>query len=289
MNTHCPSYLKLIRPRSRGFTVVELLAVIFVAGIILAISFPVIAAMQSSSRAKAGVNTASVAIDVSRAWSTFGISPVDTTTSTAGGQTGSYSGTAALFTPGREIRILVENLDAANAADQLDPVWLGGDGYEDKPGLDYVAVPSGVGYVGVRRVGGNLQFLAPPFAIAFSAEGQLLLEKAQIYYDANFDGTYNTGSTRGGTYNPSAWERDGASEVIDGTTTKRHLPFETIETVSSVISFDLNDFYDQFGRGDWQTDDNNAAGEARRDWIKNNGQVLLFSPLTGITFRDEAR
>lgn len=262
-----------------GFTMVEMLGVLFVAGVILAITFPTIRALQSGSRAEAGINTASVAVDVTRAWATNGLPPVDVTSQE------NYSGTAAIFTPAREIRIVTEDLDALNTVGNRLAAVTTVDGYQDRPGLDYVAVPSGVGYVGVRRTAaGGLELLPPPFAIAFTENGQLKLDAEVIAYDGNQDEAYAVADTRPSPYIPRDWERDSANGTPDSTTGKRNLPFEAIETVSAVIAFDLNDFYSAFGRGDWPPGDT-----ARNNWIRQNGRVLMFSPMTGIAFRDEAR
>ncbi|MGB0768407.1 MAG: hypothetical protein ACPGYV_11945, partial [Phycisphaeraceae bacterium] len=204
----------------------------------------------------------------------------------------SYSGTAALFCPTGEIRIVFNHRNARNGSNAfLEDFIPEVNGYLDIPGVDYILVPDRVGIAGIERTGngaGDVRFIAPPFAIAFNASGQMAYgdTNGRIYYDADGNGRYITADTRPAGYNPSAWSgRAGSNnELPDATTLVRELPFEAIPCVPGVVVYNSQDFADDFDfAGGGEVGLTSAAGE----WLKENGRTLFFSPHTGIALRDE--
>ncbi|MEM1213385.1 MAG: hypothetical protein AAGI68_13940 [Planctomycetota bacterium] len=281
-----------VRP---AFTIVELLAVIFIITIVLGITFPVISAFRDSSKTASGVTTVSTAVDVARAYATNRIQ-ADLRDAATPITDATFSGTAALFTPAGQVR-LVENDQLA--VDQFGANVETGtfEAYADIPNLDFVTLTSGTGIVGVQRFAGgttvnNLALLPPPFAIAFNEEGVMITEPNTIVYDSDGDQVYNTGIQRVslGSYTPADWDRDAQDvQTLPNGDIKRELPFELIEVVTAVIVFDLDAFYDEFGRGAWSPTDTatGPSGLTRNQWIRDNGRPLIFSRTTGVAFQDE--
>ncbi|MEM6553490.1 MAG: prepilin-type N-terminal cleavage/methylation domain-containing protein [Planctomycetota bacterium] len=283
-----------IRTHARpGFTIVELLAVVFITTIVLAITFPVISTFRDASKAASGVTTISTAVDVARAYSTNKIrADLDKAASPITGAT--FSGTAALFTPAGQVRLLENNQRAADSVSFASPGFLEEndfEGYDDLDELDFITLTSGVGIVGVQRSAAGtgvigLELLPPPFAITFNREGVMTTQPEQIVYDSDGDGTHDTSDTRPGTYTPAAWDRASRNvENLPNGDIKRQLPFEVIEVVTAVVVFDLDAFYDEFPNArttDWP-EGNNTINQ----WILDNGRPLIFSRSTGVAFQDE--
>lgn len=278
------------RARTRGFTLTELLVAISIIILIIGITFPVISSIQNGSRIEAGLNTVGMSADVARQWVAPSAWEDDVANQVDGER---YSGSAALYCPTGEIRIVVNFRNAKDGALYLEEVAPEQNGYWDLSGVDYISIPDGVGVAGIQRTGpGNndVRFLAPPFAIAFNEHGQMSMGDAngRIYYDKDGDFNFNRNNTRPGGYDPSNWDgEDGAQNAeVDEDTLVRELPFEAIECVPGVVIYDLDDFtgagHDFSGGG--TVDLNSAAGQ----WLQENGQTLFFSPNTGVAMRDEA-
>ena len=284
-----------------GFTLVELLTVISIMALLIAITFPVISALQSGSRIEAGLNTIGMSADVARQWVAPSAWDDDNTNLIQGER---YSGCAALYTPNGEIRIITNfrNARERGSDDYLEDnaTATSPNGYRDRDGVDYIVIPNGVGVAGIRRTGtGNndVEFIAPPFAIAFNEEGQLYHgdTTGRIYYNgyaprgsSRTDGKYDTRLNQRSGYNPSEWDGGPGAEnedVISQDRPVRALPFEGIECVPGVIIFDQDEFTE--AGFDFDGGGSVAPSTAAGQWLEENGQTLFFSPHTGIALRDE--
>ncbi len=285
---------------ARGFTLVELLIVISIMALLIGISFPVISALQSGSRIEAGLNTIGMSVDVARQWVAPSAWEDDNTNLI---QSERYSGCAALYTPNGEVRIVTNfrNAREQGSNDYLEhnATATSPNGYRDRSGVDYIVIPSGVGVAGILRTGtgNNVEFIAPPFAIAFNEDGQLYLgdTTGRIYYDGfvpsggdRTDGRFDTSPNQRSGYDPSQW--DGGSgarneDVISQDRPIRALPFEAIECVPGVIIYDQDDF----ANAGFSFDGGGSVGfgDAAYDWLEENGRTVFFSPHTGIALRDE--
>ncbi len=294
-------------PRARGFTLTELLVVISIMVLLIAITFPVISAMQNGSRIEAGLNTIGMSADVARQWVGPSRWDEDTTDAVQGEK---YSGSAAIYCPTGEIRIVTNFRNArtpaggANGNRYLEDWYspsspVGPNGYIDRDGVDYINIPSGVGVAGILRTGNganDVVYLAPPFAIAFNENGQMSFGdiNGRIYYDgyaakgSKSDFRFDLSSTRPNSYNPEDW--DGQSnanneDVMDPLRPIRALPFEAIECVAGVVIYDADDFkqagFNFAGGGSV------ALSSAAGQWLQTNGKTVFFSPHTGVALRDE--
>ena len=98
---------------SRGFTLIEMLVVVSVIAALMAVSFPVLRAMNRNTSQTLSVNAVAIAATTARAYATRNIEFVSTLMpGTPAEGMGVYSGAAAIFTPANEIRI-AENTPAA--------------------------------------------------------------------------------------------------------------------------------------------------------------------------------
>lgn len=260
----------------------------------IAFLFPMLSALSGSSRVEAGLNIVGMSADVARQWVSPSKWDQDTTDGVFHEQ---YNGTAALFTPMNEIRIVVNFRNALSATSGVPledsrnaPSPLATNGYTDRRGLDYMQIPSGAGVVGIQRVGSGAQqvrFLAPPFAIAFNESGQLNFGDANglIYYDGNGDARFDVGDGRTLGYNPADWSGDANPNP---TTLIRDLPFEAIECVSGVLVYDQSEFNQNTAiAGAFANGGSVPLGSDAGQWLQDNGRVLFFSPQTGVALRDE--
>lgn len=286
--------------KQHGFTITELIVTIGIIGLLIALAFPVLSVLSSSSRVEAGQNIIGMASDVARQWVQAEAWANDASTDNNSASNEQYSGTAAIYCPTGEIRIVVNDRNASlNSSppfefleDRFPPL----DGYKDL-NIDYIQIPTGVGVAGIRRTGQGenaIRFIAPPFAIAYNELGQLSYGDANghIYYDADANNEYDITpfGRRPADYNPDEWSGNG--NAINATpmspSLKKELPFEAIECVPGVVIFDQNE-YDKAGF-DF---DGNAGGidpvnnPAEWAWLNENGKTIFFSPQTGVALTDE--
>jgi prepilin-type N-terminal cleavage/methylation domain-containing protein len=286
MPTHRPAS----RRSPRGFSIIELMVSVSIIALLIAIAFPTISALTGSSRVEAGLNVAGMSADVARQWVQAERWANDGSTTQPTLE--EYSGTAALFSPTGEIRIVKNDRNARDAGGAYleDDAAPQRNGYRDLDQVDYIQIPRGVGIAGIFKDpnnGGRVAFLAPPFAIAFNELGQLSFGDGNglIYY--NSDGVtparYNTGQDRPNGYNPSEWVSDAERFAPDNFTLL--LPFEAIECVPGVIVYDA----DEFEAAGLTFDGGGAAvrGSDEANWLEDNGRTIFFSPHTGVALRDE--
>lgn len=276
--------------RARGFSIVELIVVIGIAGLLIGISYPIINSLIRGTQVAGGINTIGMSVDVARQW--VGPAAWDADVTGLGPQPQEYSGTAALITPMGEIRIV---RNARNAVDQSgDFLEINRiNGYEDYAPVDTIFIPDGVGVVGIYRNGsGNAQLLAPPFAIAFDENGHMSFgdSTGRIYYDGDGDDVWNVSNNQRSGYNSEDWTGESGAnndEAIDPESgdERKALPFDGIECVPGVIIYEEDAFKGSglsFSNGAIPL---NATAEA---WFKENGTSVFFSPHTGAVLSDEA-
>ena len=278
----------------RGFSITELLVSISLVVLLIGITYPFLAAVTSGSRVEAGLNIVGMSSDVARQWVQAKSWANDGSTSAPTLE--SYSGTAAIYCPTNEIRIVFN--DRTAEATSGTPAFLEDrgtsvNGFKDISEVDYIRIPDGVGIAGIERTGpnaGDVRFIAPPFAIAFNELGQISYgdNNGYIYYDGNGSNDYNTGANRAsvsGGYNPSEWanDRDAAGDYTSKSSLT--LPFEAIECVPGVVVFSLDNFekaglsFDGGGIATLPSDEG--------QWLQENGEIIFFSPHTGVALRDE--
>ncbi|MBX2850639.1 MAG: prepilin-type N-terminal cleavage/methylation domain-containing protein [Phycisphaeraceae bacterium] len=284
-----PSTPQTTRPHAQGFSLIELLVTISIIALLIGITFPSISALIGSNRIESGMNTVGMSADVARQWVTAETWANDGNPNPTGEI---YNGTAALYCPTGEVRIVKNIRSARDGSNYLEEMTPTLNGYADLGHVEYISIPSGVGIVGIERhgTGNNVRFIAPPFAIAFSEAGQLSYGTGgHIYYDSDGDNSYNTTSSgRTAGYDPSEWDGETGStneDFISSTNLKRALPFERIECVPGVVIFDMNEYTDagfDFAGGG-RVDLSDPEGQ----WLNDNGRTLFFSPHTGIALRDE--
>ena len=160
--------------------------------------------------------------------------------------------------------------------------------------------------------------LPPPFAVWFNQNGYLVAtgwdptttppranDYQFVYYDGNQDGDIRLvgrGSTRGsiGSYNPDTYNPDSGDFDPNNwlaVAEKYRLPFEKIEAVVGVYVYSRQAF--QSANDAWAegvTDTARAAppwtdmtatdNDARWEWMRANGQVIMFSRQTGAMMRN---
>ena len=277
------------RRRMHGFSITELMVSVGIIVLLIGISYPFIAELNRSSRVEAGLNIAGMSVDVTRQWVEAEAWANDG--STAAPTLESYSGTAALYCPTGEVRILINDRFAQNTSgDYLEDIGL--NGYKDLNKVDYVRMPSQVGVAGVYKdpTDGEVYFIAPPFAVAFNENGQLSYGDADgyIYYVAdNTDNFYDTTFRRDiNNYDPSLWDGTESSPNYDDTTPKQALAFEAIECVPGLVVFNLEEYLSDF---DFANGGRVTLDSTEGQWLRDNGRTIFFSPHTGIALRDETQ
>lgn len=285
------------RRRVRGFSITELLVSISIVGLLLAIVFPVISVMTNSSRVEAGQNVVGMASDVARQWVQAEAWANDASTNAGSAVNEQYSGTAALYCPTGEIRIVVNDRNANNGSAFLEDLPAELNGYKDLSNIDFIQIPDGAGVAGIQRTGSGataIRFIAPPFAIAFNEAGQLNYgdTNGYIYYDADGRNGYDTTTDgrRYAGYDPFDWRGyDSATNanLMTGSL-KKELPFEAIECVPGVVIFSTKEFEDagfDFDGNSGAIDPTNEA--AAWAWLNENGKTIFFSPHTGVALTEE--
>ncbi len=283
-----------------GFTIVELMAVVSLIALLIGVSVPLIFKIDELSRDRTGVNSFSVAVTAARAYATRRLADsLDPAQS-------EYSGAAVVVTPMNELRIVEDIQEGALEAQQKSA-------YRDIPRIDPIAMPRGVGIVGIGRSGGTFVLLPPPFAIRFNKFGQMVTEvnpgasaeavRNIVYYDG---GTTRRSSSPADTfpnftYSPSSTTNTALNYDPDIATIEKqwnsgalkyNLPFGALETVVGVITYSKADFEDSGGA--WPAtppslgclDGSCAAGLAGiHEWMFDNGNVIFFSRNTGNILR----
>ncbi len=293
-----------------GFSLMELLVVLVVIAGVAAMVLPMLS-MAQFTRVQAAEQTVSIGASVARRYAARDIKfEMDLNAAEPGVQHGAYAGTAVLFTPSNELRIIesIQNAYTSNgAALQLLDDGFGSNprnGYRDLRGRDYIQMPRGSGVVGIVRHGNgdnDIELLAPPFAVRFNEHGYLVAahepgwRDRQVVYDSNYDGWYDVNSTRPSGYDPSEYDphapgyspstfkREGAgNQAIN----KHMMEFECIETVLGVIVFDKDLLYDL---GMDLSANNGFINSDARAWLLNpdNGKALFFNRVTGRVIRND--
>lgn len=293
-------------PRSRAFSLIELLVTISIIAAMVGLSFPLIGAMRDAGRVASATNTVSVAVDAARFLAVtengFSIGTLP------GGQTGTYDGTAIVFTPSGECRLVVNEQQAYSTGGTSLEVGYTGvtrNGYIDVEGRDYIIMPSGSAVAGMRRTGSaadvsGLTFYAPPFAMAFDENGKLVAKSTSgtvdgnVYYNSDGAANFNVGSTRPNNYDPDASDARLTNVGTTGSVStpddrlRYLLPFEAIEAVQAIAIYDQQAFRE--AGLDWSTYQTNAtmAGNINAFMTQNNEQakVFFFSPTTGSIIRN---
>lgn len=281
--------------RSAGFTISEMIVTVAIIVVLIGLSIPAIRVMQAETALEAGQTVVGMSAEVARQWVEPEAWEPEATDDV---MNESYTGTAAIYAPTGEVR-LVANSSKARATsgtpeflEDREPAL---NGYLDINGLDYINIPNNVGIVGIRRDAGSVEFIAPPFAIAFDGGGHLFHGDADglIYYDSNGDGLFDVDDDRPNDYNPREWDGESTGarnlDVISPARPVKALPFEAIETVAGVVIYSTTQFNER-GFGDSSgLRSGGAAGLSSQAgiWFREEGVVLFFSPHTGIMLRDE--
>ena len=185
--------------------------------------------------------------------------------------------------------------------------------------IDYLRLPSDTGVAGINRVSGLRTpmnragagapplLLPPPFAVWFNQNGYLVStgwdlingvpnDYQFVYYDGNYDGFYSTQGNRAprddvSPYNPDNFNPDSGDfdpNNWDAAAEKYILPFEKIESVVGVYVYSRESFQGAVDNGviaPW-TDFSPTANEDRWTWMRENGQMLMFSKQTGAMMRN---
>jgi prepilin-type N-terminal cleavage/methylation domain-containing protein len=298
--------------RQVGFTLIELVVVLAIVGAFLGMLYPAVSKMTASSRLSGAVDTIGVTVPAARAYATRGIASLGEINPTFAGA--SYSGTAVIFTPAGELRIVENDQAALNMLNQ--PLEPSRNGYADIPDFEYVKLPKGVGVVGIsaNASGTDPDFLPPPFAIRFTEEGYLITgtdlgvaDERLVHYDGNVDDQYrlsgngvnrNSPYPSGGTYDVDKWDPEsseytpsndtsnnpGINPVVD----KYKLPFEEMETVVGVLVYSKAAFRE--AGLNWGTSTpatiNAWLGAVDANGKLVNARPLFFSRYSGQVFRE---
>lgn len=277
--------------RSHGFSLIELLVVLILVGVVAGATMPVLNKLGEINRGDAGVTAVSSAVNAARiVGQRVQRKDLGDIGEPFPGVPFQDEGTAVIFTQGGEIR-LVENeqlaLDQNGDPLQHANVLVTRNGFKDVVGMDYVTLPRGTGIVGVYRdhSNGDLRFVPPPFAIRFNRDGQLITSEEAVHYDFDSDSRYRIGDAPPDDYNPEDDDpRTGAS--VPRTDDGRYIyPYEEMPTVAAVILFDSGAFRNELDWDDFDRDMDSAGADDIREWFKENGTPVYFSPLTGVALR----
>ncbi|MFA9479517.1 prepilin-type N-terminal cleavage/methylation domain-containing protein [Phycisphaerales bacterium AB-hyl4] len=274
-----------------AFTLIELLVVIVIIAAVVAVSFPVLNRLTEIGQGDAGVTTVSSAVNAARVLN-HRLNRRDMG-DLGYGEYLRYHGTAVIFTQGGELILTETDQIALDTSDNLlQPTYVG---FKDVDGTDYISLPRRTGIVGIYRdthddLEVGLRFVPPPFAVRFNREGQLTTRQAHIYYDFAGDG-YNVGpgSFPAPGYDPDSGDpRRGANLLTIGD--GRYIyPYDGMPTVKAVILFDANAFRAAWGWSALNVDMDAEANEEIRQWFRDHGRAVFFSPQTGVALRGESR
>ena len=281
--------IKTIRHMRVGFTIVELMVVVSLIALLIGVSVPLIFKIDELSRDRTGVNSFSVAVTAARAYATRRIADSLTPAQAE------YSGAAVLVTPMNELRIIEDVQDEVLEGQQKSS-------YQDISKIDPIAMPRGVGVVGIGRHGGNFVLLPPPFVIRFNKNGQLIGEsngaatgdeiRNLVYYEGS-------AATRPAGYKPADidpntpeknYDPDFGSiqDVWNSGANKYNLPFGVLEAVVGVITYSKADFEDAGGAFPSTLPSlgclDGSCGSIS-EWMMDNGNVIFFSRNTGNVLR----
>lgn len=293
---------------SHGFTLMELLVVMAIIAAVVGMIVPMVG-MSQYTRIQAAEQTVSIGASVARRYATRDITfEMDLNPNAAGVQKGEYTGTAVLFTPSNELRIIESTqaaFDPSGRALQLLPDGLGSDplakryGYRDLQ-RDYIQMPRGCGVVGIVRTGdgaNDIRLIAPPFVVRFNQYGQIVAshdrEDRMVVYDGNYDGRYRLDrrdsnydpapyDPESPHYNPANFKRDANGQLVN----KHVMEFELIEAVLGVIVFDKEALYDS---GLDLRANNRFINDEATQWLLNpdNAKPLFFNRATGRVIRND--
>lgn len=273
---------KLIR-HDAGFTLIELGIVMAIAGVMVALSIPLLRTLNKSSAVASGVNTVVVSAAATRQLATTAREELDPL---ADG--GSSEGAAMIVTNSGEVRLVQHDSDIVVTGSGASE----GKGYVDIDGRDYITIPKRSGMVGIKRSSANLsglQFVAPPFAIRFTQNGNLVFGNPSsangaymVYYDGDYNGTYNANRDRGTGYNPYNLTPKNF-EVWNNGVKRNEVPLDEIETVIGVMVFDSLEVPELIadGPGDTNSDGYISADSEVGKAILANGTAIFFNRVTG--------
>lgn len=181
-------------------------------------------------------------------------------------------------------------------------------------GIDYILLGSDVGVAGITRNNkvSNTDpplLIPPPFAVWFDQNGYLIttgqdttgkdLDYQFVYYNGNYTRGYQCDVDRWyvSPYNPNAFNPnhgDFDRNNFDSAADKYVVPFERLEAVIGVFVYSQEAFENAVADGTFESWEfgvaNPAAVNANNqkywDWMKANGQMILFSRQTGMMMRN---
>ncbi len=181
-------------------------------------------------------------------------------------------------------------------------------------GLDYILLGSDVGVVGITRddtiISGAAQppmLIPPPFAVWFDQNGYLISTGQNpvdgsindyqfVYYDGDRNNNYEVTADRWptGSYDPNDYDPNhsnfDSSINYDDAAGKYLLPFDRLEAVIGVFVYSKEAFQSDVDNSTlqpWDAGVGNAAENQKYwDWMKENGEMILFSRQTGMVMRN---
>jgi type II secretory pathway pseudopilin PulG len=270
--------------RPAAYTLTELLVVITIIVLLFTLVVPSLRSLLNAGRVEQGLNVIATAVSAVRTYAGLNTSF----------PSGEYQGVAILITASGEIRYVQHGWNAANTLGKfLVDEKVPKAGYVDIPDRDYVKLPPGTGVVGLARNAtgiSGLKLLAPPFAIRFNPQGQLIARinddasnpYSLVYYDGNYSGLYSTSLGRSNTYDPHPYDPSDVSFVAtnyDVVQQKYRIAFEAIETVPGIIVFDMAQL--RSAGLNLVATSAGKVNDAARDWILANGSAVYFNRYNG--------
>lgn len=191
------------------------------------------------------------------------------------------------------------SLAASDWGEAQNPKHL--NGFRDLQ-IDYIHLPGDIAVAGVIRNEGSTanqppRLLAPPFAVWFDANGTLVAASNEapsdfVYYDGDGNKGYDINTVRSPNYNPDVFDPRAPGYDPNNYDTavgaKRYkLPFDRIEAVAAVMVYSKSVFRSEATAGGFYWDDgtSTALDQKRWDWMKENGQMVLFTRQNGLALR----